>query len=205
MDEGSQQCRGAGFYAGGEFKVQILAGGALLLDDLDGVAASFLEGEVDAGWGSFEDDAEGEFNVHKVESSGQSLLDACSQKCEHGFVPQAEVVFYQDGEEVLFYRWLDSLPVKVQAKCLSLVRLLRSLGHELRRPMADFLRDGIYELRPTYQGVHYRILYFFSGKNVVVISHGLTKESEVSDAEINRAIERKRKYGANPKAHGWKG
>ncbi|MEO8098316.1 MAG: type II toxin-antitoxin system RelE/ParE family toxin [Acidobacteriota bacterium] len=120
-------------------------------------------------------------------------------------MPQAEVVFYQDGEEVLFYRWLDSLPVKVQAKCLSLVRLLRSLGHELRRPMADFLRDGIYELRPTYQGVHYRILYFFSGKNVVVISHGLTKESEVSDAEINRAIERKRKYGANPKAHGWKG
>ena len=89
--------------------------------------------------------------------------------------------------------------------CLSRVSLLRSRGHELRRPIADFLRDGIYELRPTYQGVHYRILYFFSGKNIVVISHGLSKESEVSVVEINRAMERRKKYEVNPKAHGWKG
>jgi hypothetical protein len=93
----------------------------------------------------------------------------------------------------------------VQAKCLAQVRLLRSQGHELRRPIADFLREGIYELRPTYQGVHYRILYFFSGKNIVVISHGISKESEVPAVEINRALERKKKYEASPRAHGWKG
>jgi hypothetical protein len=93
----------------------------------------------------------------------------------------------------------------VQAKCLAQVRLLRSHGYDLRRPIADFLRDGIYELRPTYQGVHYRILYFFSGKNIVVISHGLSKEAGVPAVEINRAIERKRKYEMNPNAHGWKG
>jgi hypothetical protein len=120
-------------------------------------------------------------------------------------VPQSEIVFYRDGDTVLFEQWLNSLPVKVQAKCLSQVRLLRSLGHELRRPIADFLRDGIYELRPTYQGVHYRILYFFSGRNIVVISHGLSKESEVPAVEIDRAMERKKRYEANPKAHGWKG
>jgi len=82
---------------------------------------------------------------------------------------------------------------------------LRSQGHELRRPIADFLRNGIYELRPTYQGVNYRILYFFSGKNIVVISHGFTKEAEVPDVEVNRAMERKRKYERNPKAYGWRG
>ena len=81
---------------------------------------------------------------------------------------------------MLFEEWLNTLPVKAQAKCLAQVRLLRSQGHELRRPIADYLRDGIYELRPTLRGIHYRILYFFSGKNVVVISHGLSKESEVS-------------------------
>src|ERR1700688_806886 len=96
-------------------------------------------------------------------------------------------VFYRAGETVLFDKWLNTLPVEVQAKCLSQFRLLRSQGHELRRPIADFLRDGIYELRPTYQGVHYRILYFFSGKNIVVISHGLSKESEVPAVEIDRA------------------
>jgi hypothetical protein len=35
------------------------------------------------------------------------------------------------------------------------------MGHELRRPEADFLRDGIYELRASLGGVHHRILYFF--------------------------------------------
>ena len=119
-------------------------------------------------------------------------------------MPQSDVVFYKEGADVLFDQWLNTLPVKVQAKCLSQVSLLRSLGHELRRPIADFLRDGIYELRPAYQGVHYRILYFFSGRNVVVISHGITKEAKVPDVEINRAMERKRKYEGNPKAHGWK-
>jgi phage-related protein len=115
------------------------------------------------------------------------------------------MVFYREGETVLFERWLNTLPVRVQAKCLSQLGLLRSQGHELRRPIADVLRDGIYELRPTYQGVHYRILYFFSGKNLVVISHGITKESQVPAIEIDRALERKKKYEANPRAHGWKG
>ena len=65
--------------------------------------------------------------------------------------------------------------------------------------------DWCAELRPTYQGVHYRVLYFFSGKNIVVISHGLSKESVVPPVEINRAIERKKKYEADLKTHGWKG
>jgi phage-related protein len=117
-------------------------------------------------------------------------------------VPQSQIVFYKEGETVLFEQWLSTLPVKVQAKCLSQIHLLRSQGHELRRPIADFLRDGIYELRPTYQGVHYRILYFFSGKNVIVISHGLSKKSEVPSGEINRVLERRKRYEANPKAHG---
>jgi hypothetical protein len=115
------------------------------------------------------------------------------------------MVFYREGETILFDEWLNTLPVKVQAKCLSQLGLLRSQGYELRRPIADILRDGIYELRPTYQGVHYRILYFFSGKNLVVISHGITKESQVPPIEIERALERKKKYEANPRAHGWKG
>jgi|SRR5271165_1212642 len=120
-------------------------------------------------------------------------------------MPQSEIVFYKEGETVLFDQWLKGLPVKAQAKCLAQVRLLRSRGHELRRPIADFLRDGIYELRPAYQGINYRILYFFSGKSIVVISHGLSKESEVPAIEINRAIDRKKRYEADPRAHGWKG
>ena len=54
------------------------------------------------------------------------------------------------------------------------------------------------------RGVNYRILYFFAGKNIVVVSHGLTKEREVPAAEIRRAIERKAKFERDPAAHTYK-
>jgi phage-related protein len=68
---------------------------------------------------------------------------------------------------------------------------LSRLGFELRRPMADFLRDGIYELRVKVKRVHYRMLYFFHGRNVVVLSHGCTKEGAVPKVEIERAATNK--------------
>lgn len=46
---------------------------------------------------------------------------------------------------------------------------LGEVGHELRRPEADFLRDGIYELRVSLRGVHRRILYFFHGAVAAVV------------------------------------
>ena len=67
------------------------------------------------------------------------------------------------------------------------------MGHELRRPEADFLRNGIYELRASYRGVNYRMLYFFAGLGIVVVSHGLIKDREVPPNEIDLASERKKK------------
>src|ERR1019366_4808136 len=57
----------------------------------------------------------------------------------------------------------------------------RRPGHELRRPIADILRDEIYELRPSHRGVQYRILYFFRDRDVVVLSHGIMKRQKVPD------------------------
>jgi putative component of toxin-antitoxin plasmid stabilization module len=75
------------------------------------------------------------------------------------------------------------------------------MGHELRRPEADFLRDGIYELRVSLGGVHHRILYFFHGAIAAVVSHGLAKEKVVPPKEINRAVECKKRFEANPAKH----
>ena len=93
------------------------------------------------------------------------------------------------------------MPVKVQAKCLLRVERLREMGHELRRPEADLLRDGIYELRVNLQGIHYRILYFFHGSVAAVVAHGIVKERAVPPMEIERAIARKRRFEANPAKH----
>ncbi len=112
---------------------------------------------------------------------------------------QTEVFFFREpkGDSVPFLEWLDELPMKVKSKCTERIDRLGELGHELRRPEADFLRDGIYELRASYQGVHYRMLYFFAGKAVVVVSTGLTKEREVPPREIEQAVERKRMVEAD--------
>jgi phage-related protein len=75
------------------------------------------------------------------------------------------------------------------------------LGHELRRPNADYLRDGIHELRVKRGRVNYRVLYFFHGQNVALLAHALTKEREVPAREIDRAVERKRRYEKSPFKH----
>ena len=75
------------------------------------------------------------------------------------------------------------------------------VGHELRRPEADYLRDRIYELRISLQGIHYRILYFFHGRNIAIVSHGLVKERVVPAVEIDLALARRSKFVANPERH----
>jgi phage-related protein len=103
-------------------------------------------------------------------------------------------VFFREPKDnsVPLVDWLEKLPAKVQAKCIERIDRLGELGHELRRPEADLLREGIYELRASYQGVHYRMLYFFAGRAVVVLSHGFTKERVVPPGEIDRAIRRRK-------------
>lgn len=113
-------------------------------------------------------------------------------------MPQTEIFFFREQDKfVPLLDWLNEMPAKVQAKCTERIDRLGELGHDLRRPEADFLRDGIYELRASHQGVHYRMLYFFSGKAVVVVSHGLTKEREVPRKAIDIAVKRKKQVEKN--------
>ena len=117
-------------------------------------------------------------------------------------MPRTRVVLYRDDDgSCPFLDWFSELPAKVQDKSYLRLERLREMGHELRRPEADFLRDGIYELRVSLQGVHYRILYFFHGTVAAVVSHGLAKERAVPPREIDRAVERKKRFEGNPQRH----
>ena len=97
--------------------------------------------------------------------------------------------------------WLDGIPEKAQDKCRVRLERLRELGHELRRPEADSLRDGIYELRASLRGIHYRLLYFFHGNRATVVSHGIVKEGAVPPKEIDKALERKEAFERDPERH----
>ena len=87
-------------------------------------------------------------------------------------MPETTIHFYrEDDGTVPFTEWLEELSrrnAKARKKCLAYLKHLQSEGHELRRPTADLLRDGVYELRPSFQGVNYRILYGFVGQGLVV-------------------------------------
>jgi hypothetical protein len=119
---------------------------------------------------------------------------------EEMIMPHTRVVFYAERNVSPFLSWMDRVDAGVQDKLVARIELLEARGHELRRPHADTLRDGIHELRVVSQRVNYRVLYFFDGR-AAVISHGLTKVGAVPPREIELAIERRRRFAVAPEKH----
>jgi phage-related protein len=122
-------------------------------------------------------------------------------------MPQTQLVFFRDDDGTVPVRdWLLTLRQRNRrafVKCIVRIRRLAELGYELRRPEADLLRDGIYELRAREGRVNYRILYFFHGRNVAILTHALTKEDTVPKSDIDRAVKRKAAFESNPTAHSY--
>lgn len=114
--------------------------------------------------------------------------------------PTTVLLFCERDGTVPLLVWLDEIPPKARAKCRVRLERLAELGHELRRPEADFLRDGIYELRVGFRGANYRMLYFFH-EGRAVVSHGLTKEAVIPPMEIDRALGHRRAFTADPTQH----
>jgi phage-related protein len=113
-----------------------------------------------------------------------------------------QLVFFREADgTVPLVDWFEKLEPKVRAKCRAWLGQLRAQGHDLRRPIVDYLRDGIYELRIGYRGSNYRLLYFFHGREVVVVSHGLKKERVVPPKEIEEAIRRRNDFTHDPMRH----
>lgn len=118
-------------------------------------------------------------------------------------MPTTQVVFFRESDgRVPFAEWFARLPGHAKDHCLAKVTLLRDHGHELRRPAAESLGGGIYELRAKSHNVNYRMLYFFEGRRTAVLSHGFSKQqARVPQKEIDLAMNRMRLFRACPKGH----
>jgi len=114
--------------------------------------------------------------------------------------PTQVLIFAADDGSAPLLDWMDGLETKVRDKCIVRIERLAELGHELRRPEADLLRDEIHELRIRTGNVQYRILYFFH-QGRAVLSHGCSKEDVVPPAEIDRAIRNRTRFSQNPLRH----
>lgn len=117
-------------------------------------------------------------------------------------MPVTEVLLYRERDgSVPFRDWLDGLPEEARIRCLARLALLEEKGHDLRRPHAENLGRGIYELRVKVFRVNYRMLYFFHGRAAAVVSHGLAKEKEVPPEDIELALARMAGFKKNPGLH----
>ena len=124
-------------------------------------------------------------------------------------MPRTHVAFFQDADgQAPVANWLRDLMKtngKAWAHCRARIEMLAQMGHELRRPAADYLRDGIYELRAKQGHVQYRILYFFHLREVAILAHSVTKEDAIPPVEIERAVKRKLLFESNPRKHTYEG
>ena len=112
------------------------------------------------------------------------------------------VVFYRERERVPLRDWLDSLPPAARERCRDRLWRLAEMGHELRRPSVARVCAGLYELRVKYRRLNLRMLYFFHGQMVVVVSHGFVEQQAVIPlAEVCRALDCRARFEADPDAH----
>lgn len=67
-------------------------------------------------------------------------------------------------------------------------RFLEDTGHMARRPQVDYLGNDIYELRVAIDQHQHRLLYFFHGRSIIVVTNGLLKnEGKVPPSVIEQA------------------
>lgn len=73
-----------------------------------------------------------------------------------------KIIYYEnDKRESEVFEFIEKQDKNSQAKIFGWLSLLEEKGTALPRPYADFLKEGIHELRIKLKGEQIRILYFF--------------------------------------------
>jgi len=91
--------------------------------------------------------------------------------------------------------FLDSLDIKMRAKALKDILLLKEFGTKMREPYSKPIKEGLFELRIKFAGDISRIFYFFYINKRIVLTNGFIKKTKKTPkAEIKRALKYKSDY-----------
>lgn len=107
-----------------------------------------------------------------------------------------EIVIYTkpDGSQPVD-DFIDSLDVKMQARVIRSIGLLKKFGYELREPYTKSLENGILELRIQQGNDISRILYFFMAGRQIILTNGFVKKTRKTPAgELALALKYKEDY-----------
>jgi len=99
-----------------------------------------------------------------------------------------QILFYRKtNQRCPFEDFFQSCSDKEKLEVAANLKVLQKLGYHARRPLVDYVEDGIYELRVKVSKKHLRILFFFSEQKII-ITHGFVKKTKaIPKIEIKKA------------------
>ncbi len=107
-----------------------------------------------------------------------------------------EVAFYQkDDGSCPAIDFILGLDVKMRAKVMRSIELLKHNGSDLREPYSKKLSDDLFELRIQQGNNAARMLYFFIvGKRIIITNGFIKKTQKTPQKELDLAIKYKNDY-----------
>lgn len=100
------------------------------------------------------------------------------------------IVYYvsPDGREPV-KDYINSLPIKEQAKIFAFIQYLKEQKGYLNEPYSKHIKGKIRELRVGFAHNYHRIFYFtFFGKKIILLHAFLKKTEKTPKREINEAM-----------------
>jgi phage-related protein len=118
-------------------------------------------------------------------------------------VPRAVVFYRTVAGRCPVEEFLDSLPAKAAQKVTWVLRLVQELDPVPSQYLKKLVASGeIWECRAEFGGNTYRLLAFFHGRALIVLTHGFMKKTqktppgEIAEAQRLRADYQRRHGGA---------
>lgn len=108
---------------------------------------------------------------------------------------ERRILVYKDYF-LTFYRALEAGAQKKIDYVLDVLKMQDRVSEKF----VKYIKEGIYEIRASYNGNIYRAFFIFDEGNIVMLFNGFQKKSQKTPSkEIDKALELKKEYYAGNK------
>lgn len=108
---------------------------------------------------------------------------------------ERRILVYKDYF-LTFYRILEAGAQKKIDYVLDVLKMQDRVSEKF----VKYIKDGLYEIRASYNGNIYRAFFIFDEGNIVMLFNGFQKKTQKTPSkEIDRALELKKEYYAGKK------
>ena len=108
---------------------------------------------------------------------------------------ERKILVYKDYF-LTFYRALEAGAQKKIDYVLDVLKMQDRVSEKF----VKYIKEGIYEIRASYNGNIYRAFFIFDEGNIVMLFNGFQKKSQKTPSkEIDKALELKKEYYAGKK------